>query len=149
MSLTDLVCDQLWGRLSGNQSLQVIRYTGEMTKIRYPYRGDYDIDIFGLLQKQLHLGLDELLGHDLTRMRFVRSARRIDGGNHKGGYLSVSTSTITVFLDIHFQKLRSERFHLFTSSRTGIETSDDSTHSPRLRRRVQYAKRGDPKHDEP
>lgn len=58
-----------------------------------------------------------------------------------GTYLSVSTSTIAVFLDVDFQELCSERFDLFTSSRSGIKASNDSTHSSCLRCRVQRAGR--------
>lgn len=54
------------------------------------------------------------------------------------GHLSVSTSTIAIFLEINFKELRSEGFHSFTSSRPSIKASDDSTHSPCLEHRLQH-----------
>lgn len=61
MGTSHLIGNQFWGRLSGDQGLQVFGYTLNGKKSNIAYRSDHNIDIFALLQKQRHLGCDELL----------------------------------------------------------------------------------------
>ena len=69
-------------------------------------RGDDDVDFLGLLGKELHLRIDELLAH----------------------HFGVSTGTGPILLETKFEELATQAFHLFLHCGTGIESAYDGTH---------------------
>ncbi|KAI6767524.1 hypothetical protein HG530_005533 [Fusarium avenaceum] len=69
--------------------------------------GDDDVDFFGLVFEKLHFSFDKFLAH----------------------FLSIATSTRSIFLDFDLDEFGSKRLNLFTSSWPGIKATNNSPHT--------------------
>jgi len=72
--------------------------------------GDDDVDLPALLHKELHLCFDEFIGHDL----------------------GIAAAPGSVFLDVDFDEVGTERLDLLACCRSGVETANDGAETTGL-----------------